>query len=332
MNELEPLTPLPFPLERRPEGAHVCVIVPLYNEESLVGPLCERIAAVLATLDLTWSILFVNDGSRDGTIGALEALHTSDNRVSYLVLSRNFGHQSALSAGLDHGSGDVFITMDGDLQHPPELLPVLIDGWRQGYDVVHTSKRSTDDLGVVRSLVTRLAYRMIALVSRVPVVPHSSDFRLLDRAARDAVRTMPERGRLYRGLTPWVGFRQAVVGFDAPRRAAGASNYGVRQLVGLFGRAFFDFSAAPLYVALIAGAAAIAGCVGYLVFVLAAAAFGKSIPPGYVTQIVAITLSSAINLFLIGVLSVYVARIYDEVRRRPTYIVGRARIHSQDPT
>lgn len=331
MSAIESIPPLPFPLERRSGPAHVCVIVPVYDEEALVELVCERIRAALGSLDVTWSALFVNDGSRDGTIAALEAAHASDRRISYLVLSRNFGHQAALSAGLDHAQGDVFVTMDGDLQHPPELLPVLIEGWLSGYDVVHTRKRSNEDLGIVRRLVTRLAYRLISRVSSVPVVPHASDFRLLDRQARDAVATLPERGRLYRGLTPWVGFRQAVLAYDAPARAAGTSSYDVRQLFGLFSRAFFDFSAAPLYVALVAGAAAIAGCLGYLAFVIGAVLFDKSIPPGYVTQIVAITLSSSINLFLIGVLSVYVSRIYNEVRRRPTYVIGRMRIHPPDP-
>jgi len=275
----------------------------------------------------TWSVLFVNDGSRDDTMTRLEDLHTTDERVSYVVLSRNFGHQAALSAGLDIADGDVFVTMDGDLQHPPELIADLLDGWRQGYDVIHTQKTSTEDLGVVRRWVTRLAYRLIGVVADVPLIPQASDFRLLDAEARDAVAELPERTRLYRGLTPWVGFRQGVLPYTAAARLDGKSRYGLRQLVGLFGRAFFDFSAAPLYVALVVGAAAIALCATYIVFVIAALVVGKSIPPGYVTQIVAITFLSSINLFLIGVLSVYVSRIYDEVRRRPGYVIGRKRIH-----
>ena len=203
---------------------------------------------------------------------------------------------------------------------------------REGYDVIHSRKQTTEDLGFVRSLVTRIAYRAIAVVSNVTIIPQASDFRLLDVDARDAVALLPERGRLYRGLTPWVGFRQAVMPYVAAARANGKSSYGARQLAGLFSRAFFDFSAAPLYVALVVGGAAIALCFAYLAFVIGAAAFGKSIPPGYVTQIVAIGFLSSINLFLVGVLSVYVSRIYDEVRGRPTYVVGRKRIHSPDAT
>jgi polyisoprenyl-phosphate glycosyltransferase len=331
LSPIELLQPLPFPLEPRSGRPRLCVVVPVYNEERSVELLYDRVAASLDGLPVTWTLLFVNDGSRDATVARLEAMHNADERVSYIVLSRNFGHQAALSAGLDNAVGDVIVTMDGDLQHPPELIGVLLDGWRDGYDVVHTRKESTEDLGFVRSLVTRIAYRAISMVSKVEIIPQASDFRLLDAQARDAVAELPERGRLYRGLTPWVGFRQAVMPYVAAARANGKSNYGVRQLAGLFSRAFFDFSAAPLYVALVLGAAAIGLCFAYLAFVVGAAVFGKSIPPGYVTQIVAIGLLSAINLFLIGVLSVYVSRIYDEVRRRPTYVVGRKRIHSTDP-
>jgi polyisoprenyl-phosphate glycosyltransferase len=329
VNDVQPLGPIPFPLEERSGRPHVAVVVPLFNEQDSVEQLYDRVRGALDPLDVTWSLLFVNDGSRDGTIGRLERLYTTDQRISYLALSRNFGHQAALCAGLDHASGDVFVTMDGDLQHPPELIETLLDGWRAGYDVIHTSKSSTEDLGLIRTWVTRIAYRAISVVSTVDIIPQASDFRLLDAEARDAVAQLPERGRLYRGLTPWVGFRQAVMRYVAPARANGKSQYGLRQLVGLFARAFFDFSSAPLHVALFVGAAAIALCIAYLVFVLGAVLFGKSIPPGYVTQIVAIGLLSSINLFLVGVLSVYVARIYDEVRRRPSYVIGRSRIHPE---
>jgi polyisoprenyl-phosphate glycosyltransferase len=332
MTTITPLGTLPFPLAKRPDAApHVCVVVPVYNEERSVEALCDRLGEALGPLDATWSVLFVNDGSSDQTMARLEELHGADEHVSYILLSRNFGHQAALCAGLDHADGDVFVTMDGDLQHPPELIATLLAGWREGYDVIHTQKSSTEDLGHLRKWTTRFAYRSISAVASVPLVPHASDFRLLDAEARDAVAELPERARLYRGLTPWVGLRQGVLPYTAAARADGKSRYGFRQLLQLFGRAFFDFSAAPLYVALVVGAVTIALCAAYIVFVLLAASFGKSIPPGYVTEIVAIGLLSSINLFLIGVLSVYVSRIYDEVRHRPSYVVGRKRIHSKGP-
>ena len=318
---------LPYPLASRAVEPRVAVVIPVFNEEAVVRTTYERVRDVLDAAGIEWSLLVVNDGSRDGTVAVLESLYAADPRVSYLALSRNFGHQAALAAGLEEAEGDVFVTMDGDLQHPPELIAEMLDAWRRGYDVVHTRKVETEDLGWARSLATRLAYRAIGWVANVPFVPHASDFRLLDREARDAVNAMGERGRLYRGLTPWVGFRQAVIPYVAQPRVNGTSSYGLRQLVGLFTRSFFDFSTAPLHAALILGAATIVACLLYVLYVLGAYTFGKAIPPGYVSLVVAVVFLSSINLTLIGVLSVYVSRIYDEVRGRPTYVVARRRTH-----
>jgi dolichol-phosphate mannosyltransferase len=252
-----------------------------------------------------------------------------DDRVTYLCLSRNFGHQGALSAGLDHADADVVVMMDGDLQHPPELLPVLVEAWRRGYDVVHTRKLSTEDLPLWRVLATKLAYAAIRRVAEVEIIPEASDFRLLDRTALRAVTALPERHRLYRGLTPWIGFRQAVVPYEAQARANGESRYGLRQLLQLFARSFFDFSNAPLHIGVMMGGLTIFGCFGYLAYTVGAYLSGNGGPHGYVTLIFLIVLLSSINLTFSGILGVYLARTYDEVRRRPSYIVGRAQ---PDPT
>jgi polyisoprenyl-phosphate glycosyltransferase len=326
---IEPLGSLPFPLSRRTGAPHLTVIVPAFNEELVVEQTYLRLRDVLDSLDVEWSLLFVNDGSRDGTNAILESLYERDVRVSYLILSRNFGHQAAVAAGLENAVGDVFLTMDADLQHPPELIAELLEGWREGYDVIHTRKLANEGAGTVRSLVTRVAYRAIGWVANVPLVPHASDFRLLDREARDAVNELPEHSRLYRGLTPWVGYRQGVLPYVAGARANGTSNYGLRQLLALFTRSFFDFSSAPLYAALILGTAAIVLCFGYTLFVLVALAIGKSIPPGYVSIVMTVVFLSSVNLTLIGVLSVYVSKIYDEVRGRPTYVIARSRTHAE---
>jgi polyisoprenyl-phosphate glycosyltransferase len=278
------------------------------------------------SLDVGWSIIFVNDGSRDATLDVLEELYQRDDRVSYLSLSRNFGHQSALAAGLDNAVGDVVITLDADLQHPPDVIPTLLEAWQQGYDIVHTRKVETEELGGLRRFLTRLAYRAIGATANVEFIAQASDFRLFDARAQQAIRELPERGRLYRGLSRWVGFRQAVVPFHAGRRAAGSPSYGFRQLASLFGRAFFDFSNVPLRAALVLGTAAIVLCMGYLVFVVVAWIAGKSIPPGFVSLIFAFAFLSSVNLTMIGVLGVYIARIHEEVRARPTYLVARNRV------
>lgn len=335
MADVQPLTaesvesvePLPFPLRPRGRRPSVAVVVPTFNEEDVLPLTYRRIAQTMDALDVQWSITFVNDGSSDGTLRTLEKLYESDRRVSYVALSRNFGHQAALAAGLDHVDGDVVITMDADLQHPPEVIGPMLDAWRRGFDVVHTRKVSTDDLPPLRAFATRIAYKLISRVATVRIVEQASDFRLLDREAVDALRCLPERHRLYRGLTPWVGFRQAVIPFRADARQAGSSQYGLPQLVSLFSRSFFDFSRAPLQVGLLAGGAAIALCLAYLGYVLAAFLVGQPTPSGFVSLIFAIVFLSSVNLFFAGIVGVYVARIYDEVRGRPTYVAGRVRSH-----
>ena len=165
--ELEPFGPLPFPLEQRAQPPEIRVVIPVFNEEQVIERTYDRLSEVLDGLGVSWSVVFVNDGSEDGTIRVLEALFRRDDRVAYVLLSRNFGHQSALAAGLDYpvGSADVVVMMDADLQHPPEMIPTLLEGWRRGYDVVHTRKLSTDDQSVSRSLVTRVAYSMIRRIA-----------------------------------------------------------------------------------------------------------------------------------------------------------------------
>jgi glycosyltransferase involved in cell wall biosynthesis len=320
---IAPAAALPFPLAARLGPAHLCVVIPVYNESRVLNVLFARLSTVLEKLDLSWSVLFVNDGSVDDTARVLESLAARDDRVRYLSLSRNFGHQGALSAGLDHAAGDVVVTMDADLQHPPELLTVLVEGWRRGYDVVHTRKLSTADLPLWRRLATKVAYAAISRVAEVEIIPEASDFRLLDRTALRAITALPERNRLYRGLAPWVGFRQAIVPYEAHARAEGDSRYNVRQLIQLFTRSFFDFSDAPLHVGFIVGGLTILACFAYVAYSIAIYLIGEQTPRGYVTIIFIVVLLSSINLTFSGVLGIYLARIYSEVRRRPSYVVGR---------
>lgn len=323
---IEQVGPLPIPLEPRPARPTVAIVVPAHNEEEVIQLAFAEIGKVMDSLGVEWSIVFVNDGSRDSTLDVLEDLYRRDPRVSYISLSRNFGHQSALAAGLDHARADVVITMDADLQHPPEVIATLLQAWREGYDVVHTRKIDTAGLGRARRFVTHLAYRAIGATASVEFIANASDFRLLDAHAQQAIGRLPEHGRLYRGLSRWVGFRQAVVPFHAAPRVAGTPSYGFRQLASLFGRAFFDFSNVPLRAALFLGTAAILLCFGYLVFVLVAYVVGKATPPGFVSLIFAFGFLSSVNLVMIGVLGVYIGRIHEEVRARPTYVVARNRV------
>jgi glycosyltransferase involved in cell wall biosynthesis len=298
------------------------VAIPVFDDEQVLEGTSARLSTALESLGVVWRVLFVNDGSRDGTARVLEAIHRGDPRFEYVVLSRNFGHQAALTAGLDHASGDVIVTMDADLQHPPELLRTLLDAWRQGYDVVHTRKTITVGLPRWRRMLTEIAYSLVARVAGIPIIPQGSDFRLLDARALAALRSLPEVARLHRGLALWVGFRQCVVPYTAAERAGGESRYSLRQLVTLFARALFDFSDAFLHAGLFVGSLGLLLSAVYIAFILTWLLFGRSTPPGWASSISVTMLLNSIVLFFLGILGVYVARIYREVRRRPAYIVS----------
>jgi dolichol-phosphate mannosyltransferase len=323
----EPLEPLPFPLEPRALTGRprLCVVIPAFNEEAVLERVGNVLAASLDALDVDWSVLFVNDGSRDRTALVLEQLHRADARFGYLLLSRNFGHQAALTAGLDYADGDAIVTMDADLQHPPEMLRALVDAWRRGYDIVHTRKISTIGLSGWRRVVTPLAYSFIQRIAGIRIIPQASDYRLLDAKALEALRSVPEVARLYRGLTSWVGFRQCVVPYVAAKRAGGESQYSVRQLVTLAARSLFDFSDVFLHAGLVVGSLGVLLSAFYLVFIMVWLLAGRSAPPGWVSSVSVTIVLDSILLFFVGILGVYVARIYREVRRRPTYLVSFAR-------
>ena len=321
---IEPVLPLPYPLETRTTRPRLCVVLPAFNEAQVLPMTYAALRDMLDTLDVQWRILFVNDGSSDNSAAVLHSLRRTDDRVGYLLLARNFGHQAALTAGLDHSVGDLVITMDADLQHPPLVIADMLAAWREGYDVVHTRKLVTEGLSTSRDIVTRLAYRLIQRVSRVMIIPHASDFRLMDRSVVEAMRALPETTRLYRGLTPWLGFRQGVLPIVAAKRAAGQSQYSIRQLFSLFSRAFFDFSSAPLHLGLLLGGAAVGLSLLYLTFIVAWMAFGTNAPPGWASSISVTLLLSSISLAFSGIIGVYVARIYDQVRARPTYVISQA--------
>lgn len=328
-HHIEPILPLPFPLEPRDcPSPRLCVVVPVYNEEQVLLKTYGELTAALDALGADWNILFVNDGSRDGTVALLESLFRKDRRVAYILLSRNFGHQAALTAGFDHTDADLVLSMDGDLQHPPKLIAGLVAAWRQGYDIVHTRKLVTEGLSRRRSVMTDLAYRLISRVAQVSIIPNASDYRLLDRQALDAVRSLPENGRLYRGLTPWVGFRQCVIPYAAAERAAGKSQYGWKQLLNLFARALFDFSSLPLHLGLALGGGAIVLSALYLIFILGWILIGKEAPPGWASSISVTLMLNSVSLAFSGIIGVYVARIYNEVRARPAYMLSRIRKHT----
>lgn len=299
----------------------VSVVVPALNEQENVLPLAERVFRVLDATGLSYELIFVDDGSVDETPARVAALAARRPQVRLLRLSRNFGHQAALLAGLEHARGRAVISMDGDLQHPPELLPELIRRWQDGFHVVQTIRREpVDDQAIKRAASIRF-YRFLSRISHVRVTPGAADFRLLSREALAALLACQERCRFNRGLVQWIGFDYCEVAYDAARRHAGRTKYSWRAMLRLAGDAIFSFSSWPLRLAGLAGALVSVAALLYLLFVIVVSLIPGLTVPGWSSILASTLLIGGVQLIVLWILGEYVGRLYEEVKQRPIYIV-----------
>lgn len=302
----------------------VSVVIPVYCERDNLPPLLERLRRVLAALGEPYELVFVDDGSTDDTAARLLELSAADPRLEVVRLSRNFGHQAALVAGLQHARGAAVITMDGDLQHPPELIPELVRQWRAGSEIVQAIRREPADRNPVKRAGSRTFYRLLSALTRLDVTPGAADFRLMSRDAVDAFLACGERRRCNRTLVQWIGFTCAEVPFEAGPRFAGRSKYSYGAMLRLAGDAIFSFSTWPLRLAGLAGAAVSLAAGGYLLFVLWARLFTDYTQPGWSSILAAVLVLGGVNLVVLWILGEYVGRLYEEVKQRPIYIVRPA--------
>jgi dolichol-phosphate mannosyltransferase len=298
------------------------VCAPVYNEEELVEEFYARATAALEQFD--YELIIVNDGSRDSTPEILDRLAAEDPRLRVVHLSRNFGHQAALTAGLVHARGDAVAMLDADLQDPPELIPQMVERWREGSDIVYMVRQARDGESFFKLTTARWFYKLFRALAQVDLEPNSGDFRLLDRRALDALLSMGERSRFLRGMTVWVGFTQSAIGYDRDARYAGETKYPLRKMLRFSLDAILSFSHTPLQLAtylgfLFSGVAFLAIPVVIILKLL------HSYLPGFGTITIAILMLGGIQLIAIGVIGEYVGRIYDEVKRRPLYIVREER-------
>ena len=316
---------LPVPLRpgsagrREPPGL-VSVVVPLYNEAPNVRPLAQAVDQAL--VGHRYELVIVDDGSTDGTDGEIDALAAADPRICGVSLSRNFGHQYALAAGLLVARGDVVVTMDGDLQHPPGLIPTLIERWQGGANIVHTRRADTDDLPLFKRVTSRIFYRLFSTLTGVPIEPGMADFRLLDRQVVDELNRMREGQLLLRAIFRWMGYRSDVVPFVVDRRHAGASKYTFRKMWRLAWNGMLSFSTIPLRIGLALGAVTALLSFVELAFVVVSWFRGQTVP-GWASLL-------GVNAFLFGVLFIllgiqgqYILRLYEQARARPTFIIER---------
>lgn len=298
------------------------IVVPCFNESRVIDAFFERLRAALAALPQQRAeIICIDDGSTDDTLLRLKALAEADSRVVVLELSRNFGKEAALTAGLDAAAGDAVIPIDADLQHPPELIGALVTRWQEGFDVVQARRRSRETSSPAQRLGAVLFYRLHNSLAKPPLPRDVGDFRLMDRRVVDALRAMPERRRFMKGMFAWVGFRQSVVDFDVAPRAGGESAYDWRRLGSLALDGLMSFSNVPLIVWSYLGAAvALLALVYGAWIVLKTLLFGVDVP-GFASLLTAVLFMGGIQLLGIGVLGAYLGRVYDETKGRPIYIV-----------
>jgi len=316
---LPPIQP-PLSGTQRAAPRLVSIVIPVYNEAPNIAPLAEAIGHALA--DQPHEILFVDDGSTDGTLAEIETLAAQQAHICAVVLARNFGHQHALAAGLSCTRGDVVVTMDGDLQHPPSLIPTLIDRWRRGANIVHTRRADTEDLPGFKRLSSRAFYRIFSRLSDVPLEPGTADFRLLDRRVVDELNRMRD-GRLFlRALVRWMGYRSDTVVFTPDRRHAGRSKYTLRKMLRLAADGTFAFSTVPLRVGLVIGAITAALSFFELIFVLIAWLAGMTVP-GWASTVGVVSFLFGVLFILMGIQGQYILRLYEHARARPPFIIER---------
>ena len=298
------------------------VVAPLYNEEETVGEFHRRLEAALGKLP--FELVLVDDGSTDATPRLIAELANADPRIRVVTLSRNFGHQAALTAGLDHARGEATVMIDADLQDPPELISEMLDKWRQGFDVVFAVRRERAGETRLKVATARWFYRAFARISQVDLEANSGDFRLLDRRALDALGSMRERSRFLRGMTVWVGFAQTSVPYERDPRYAGETKYTLRRMLRFSLDAFSSFSNLPLQMATVLGF--VFSAVAFLAIPVAIAfRIAGEFVPGIATVLLAVLLLGGIQLITVGIIGEYLGRVYDEVKRRPLYIVSERR-------
>ena len=299
----------------------VSVVIPCFNERDNLPVLYRQLVEVLQNYP-SHEMLFVDDGSSDDSHNIIKELAKGDGNVRYIMLSRNFGHQYALKAGLDHATGDCVISMDADLQHPPQLIPALIEKWQQGFDVVNTIRGKQPSLPVGKRISSDMYYRLVNMLSTVEIKPGAADFRLLDRKVVDALKQFNENYLFLRGLIPWLGFRQTEIDFEPAIRHAGETKYSFVRMFRFALDGITSFSSRPLYLSIALGSVIAGLAFLYGIYALYMYLFTDATLPGWTSTTASVLFIGGIQLIMIGIIGIYLGKLFIENKKRPNYIIG----------
>ena len=298
------------------------VVVPVHDEEAALPELAERLSPVLDELDGPSEVILVDDGSSDRSLEAIRALSSHDSRFRGVQLSRNFGHQVAITAGIDLARGDAVVIMDGDLQHPPEVIPELVQRWRDGFEVVYAVRADRAGEPRLKRTTARWFYRALGRLTDLDMPANAGDFRLVDRRALDAFRALRETNRYVRGMFSWIGFRQTGIPYRYEARVGGETKYTFKRMSQLAANALTSFSSAPLRLALHLGFVVATVSIVAAVAAVIANLAGAFTVPGWTSLVFVTSFLGGVQLFILGVVGVYLGRVYEEVKGRPLYIVN----------
>lgn len=296
------------------------IVIPCFNELGNLNALMVRLTAVLTGELSDYEIIFVDDGSSDNTFQLITEIHSNNKRVRGLALSRNFGHQIALAAGLHHSRGTIVITMDGDLQHPPEIIPELVSLYQQGYDIVNTLRTDTDGVGRMKKTTSKLFYKILNRLSEIHLDSGAADFRLMSRKAVDAYAQFDEKDRFTRGLIGWMGFSQAVIKYKAESRYAGKSKYTLKRMIHFALDGVTSFSSKPLRIAAYSGIFVSLVGLFYAVYAIIRHFHGDTIQ-GWTSLLITVLVLGGVQLLSLGIIGEYISRIFNESKSRPLYFI-----------
>lgn len=310
----------------------VDLVIPVFNEEEGIDAFHQQLRQAVDGLHYRFTIIYINDGSKDATAAHLEQIAAGDPRVMVLELSRNFGHQAALSAGYDAATGDYVISLDGDGQHPPALIAEMLRLGQSGYDIVLTQRMEQQNLSVFKKRTSALFYSLINRIADTRIVPGSADFRLLSRAAADGLRRMGEYHRFLRGMVNWMGYKTIILPYQQPERLAGTSKYSLKKMVRLAMDAIFSFSLVPLYIGLSAGAVFFILALLEVIYVLGFWLTGNQaqLAPGWSSLMFVLLFVGGTIMIALGFIGVYIGYIFQQVKDRPVYLVRR-KMSAQSP-